>query len=145
MTAPARLHSDVCFCLRVLRSSPWPAYMRRERAQYAWAAQYSSHASSGMRSQSPYSCRSGATLGGAMVYFDVAMPRQIKGGDSAPHRNAGICGNLRDYFLRVAFMSSRARPTVSSLIWFSLNSDSLLMRLVNAAMLTPFGRMPSGE
>src|SRR5262249_48967628 len=65
---------------------PWSAYMRRERAQYAGAAQYSSHAASGMFSQSPYSCRSGATLGGAMVYFDVVMPRQI--GAAIPHRSA---------------------------------------------------------
>src|SRR5262249_39693695 len=67
------------------------------------------------------------------------------GDDSVPFRNTEIYGNLRNYFLRVPCISMSASRTVSSLTLFSLNSDSLLIRIVNAAMLTPFGRLPCGE
>jgi len=33
--ASGALDFSVCFCLQALRLLPWPAYMRRERAQYA--------------------------------------------------------------------------------------------------------------
>jgi hypothetical protein len=65
LAASSRCGAYAAICL----SSAGSAYMRRLRAQYAWAASYSRQAASGMLSRSPFSCRSGATDGGVGQIF----------------------------------------------------------------------------